>query len=279
MTKRLGQMIDEGKIDLDQYLIMHPFSASTKKVYEVALRGIDFFNELYIKNNKTYERLAIISKVFNNAERNLVVVTGYRGCGKTNFLKLVQYISDRNKPLEGFEERRKKDLENTDNINDVNEKYAISLQVIKRILFNELHGLNEENSSDALTNYIYEHLAGKCKYINFDEGGIEFSGGQAQKLAIARAVYKNAPIVILDEPTASLDPISEKQIYEICMDILEDRTCIFISHRLGAVRNMDEILVVDNGVLCEAGSHEKLMQLNGIYNKLYSTQREMYIDE
>lgn len=81
--------------------------------------------ELYIKNNKTYERLAIISKVFNNAERNLVVVTGYRGCGKTNFLKLVQYISDGNKPLEGFEERRKKDLENTDNINDVNEKYAI----------------------------------------------------------------------------------------------------------------------------------------------------------
>ncbi len=61
------------------------------------------------------------------------------------------------------------------------------------------------------------------------------------------------------------------------MDMLEDRTCIFISHRLGAVRNMDEILVVDNGVLCEAGSHEKLMQLNGIYNKLYSTQREMYI--
>lgn len=172
MTKRLGQMIDEGKIDLDQYLIMHPFSASTKKVYEEALRGIDFFNELYIKNNKTYERLAIISKVFNNAERNLVVVTGYRGCGKTNFLKLVQYISDGNKPLEGFEERRKKDLENTDNINDVNEKYAISLQVIKRILFNELHGLNEENSSDALTNYIYEHLAGKCKYINFDEGGM-----------------------------------------------------------------------------------------------------------
>ena len=77
MTKRLGQMIDEGKIDLDQYLIMHPFSASTKKVYEEALRGIDFFNELYIKNNKTYERLAIISKVFNNAERNLVVVTGW----------------------------------------------------------------------------------------------------------------------------------------------------------------------------------------------------------
>ena len=65
MTKRLGQMIDEGKIDLDQYLIMHPFSASTKKVYEEALRGIDFFNELYIKNNKTYERLAIISKVLN----------------------------------------------------------------------------------------------------------------------------------------------------------------------------------------------------------------------
>mgnify|MGYP000880949357 FL=1 len=111
------------------------------------------------------------------------------------------------------------------------------------------------------------------------EDGTLLSKGQFQRLAIARACLSNAEVIILDEPTASLDPISEKQIYEICMDILEDRTCIFISHRLGAVRNMDEILVVDNGVLCEAGSHEKLMQLNGIYNKLYSTQREMYIDE
>lgn len=111
------------------------------------------------------------------------------------------------------------------------------------------------------------------------DDGTLLSKGQFQCLAIARACLSNAEVIVLDEPTASLDPISEKRIYEICMDILKDKTCIFISHRLGAVRNMDKILVVDNGILCEAGSHEELMQLNGIYNKLYSTQREMYIDE
>jgi ATP-binding cassette subfamily B protein len=111
-----------------------------------------------------------------------------------------------------------------------------------------------------------------------DEGTL-FSQGQFQRLAIARICLSDAELVILDEPTASLDPISEKKIYETCMDILSDRTCVFISHRLGAVRNMDEILVVDGGVLCESGSHAELVGLNGLYSKLYSTQRGLYIDE
>lgn len=182
MTKRLGQMIDEGKIGLDQYLTMHPFSASTKKVYDEALSGIDFFKELYIRNNKTYERLALVSKVFNNSEQNLVVITGYRGCGKTNFLRLIQYISDGNKPLEGFETLKKREVEKADNVGDAEEKYATSYEVIKRTLFNELYNLNEEESSEVLTNYIYEQLAGKCKYINFDEGGMGRERPFSQKL-------------------------------------------------------------------------------------------------
>lgn len=111
-----------------------------------------------------------------------------------------------------------------------------------------------------------------------DEGTL-LSKGQFQRLAIARTCLSDAEIVILDEPTASLDPISEKKIYETCMELLTGKTCVFISHRLGAVRNMDEILVLENGVLCEVGSHEELMLVEGVYRKLYSTQRGMYIDE
>lgn len=111
------------------------------------------------------------------------------------------------------------------------------------------------------------------------EEGTLLSKGQFQRLAIARTCLSDAEVVILDEPTASLDPISEKRIYETCMELLKGKTCIFISHRLGAVRNMDTILVLENGVLCEAGSHEDLMRSEGIYSKLYSTQRGMYIDE
>lgn len=110
-----------------------------------------------------------------------------------------------------------------------------------------------------------------------DEGTL-LSKGQFQRLAIARVCLSDADLIILDEPTASLDPISEKQIYETSMAILKGRTCLFISHRLGAVRGMDEILVMENGRLCETGTHDSLMAKGGVYSTLYTTQRGMYID-
>ena len=109
--------------------------------------------------------------------------------------------------------------------------------------------------------------------------GTLLSKGQLQRLAIARVCLSKSEFIILDEPTASLDPISEKQIYDKCMDLLKDKTCIFISHRLGAVRNMDEILVISGGKMCEHGTHDELIALDGVYKELYLTQREMYINE
>ncbi len=109
--------------------------------------------------------------------------------------------------------------------------------------------------------------------------GTLLSKGQLQRLAIARVCLSESECILLDEPTASLDPISEKQIYDKCMDLLKDKTCIFISHRLGAVRNMDEILVISGGKMCEHGTHDELIALDGVYKELYLTQREMYINE
>ncbi|SDF33558.1 ATP-binding cassette, subfamily C [Fontibacillus panacisegetis] len=115
-------------------------------------------------------------------------------------------------------------------------------------------------------------------YKLFDSEGIELSGGELQKLAIARALYKNAPIVILDEPTAALDPISEYDIYTRFNDLTENKTTIYISHRLSSCRICDLIAVFKNGHLVELGDHDELMKNQfGDYKKMFDTQAEYYV--
>lgn len=106
--------------------------------------------------------------------------------------------------------------------------------------------------------------------------GAGLSGGEWQKLAIARCVLSESPAVILDEPNAALDPVAEASIYRAYREMLSDRTTLFISHRLGSVRMADEILVLKDGGLLAMGSHEELMENCSYYNKLFETQRELY---
>lgn len=95
---------------------------------------------------------------------------------------------------------------------------------------------------------------GTCLYKNFDELGVEISGGEAQKLCLAKAIYKDAPFIVLDEPTASLDPISEHDIYTKFNSIVGTRTAVYISHRLSSCRFCDEITVMEDGSVAERGS-------------------------
>lgn len=114
-------------------------------------------------------------------------------------------------------------------------------------------------------------------YKEFDETGIEFSGGEGQKVAIARAVYKDAPIIILDEPTAALDPIAEYEVYKNFNSLSQGKTAIYISHRLSSTRFTDNIAVLSNGTLIEYGSHEELMSIeNGIYREMFNMQVQYY---
>lgn len=106
--------------------------------------------------------------------------------------------------------------------------------------------------------------------------GVEISGGEAQKLAIARALYKDGPFVILDEPTAALDPISEAEIYEHFNDMIQGKTAIYISHRMSSCKFCDDIIVLDKGQIAERGNHKTLIQENGIYAALYHTQAQYY---
>jgi len=114
-------------------------------------------------------------------------------------------------------------------------------------------------------------------YKSFDENGVEISGGEAQKIALARALYKNAPFIVLDEPTSALDPIAEFEIYKRFNEIVEDNTTIYISHRLSSCRFCDNIAVFHEGKLVEFGNHDTLLiNENGKYSELWGAQVQYY---
>jgi ABC-type multidrug transport system fused ATPase/permease subunit len=106
--------------------------------------------------------------------------------------------------------------------------------------------------------------------------GIVLSGGQQQKFALARALYKDAPMLILDEPTAALDPIAESEVYEGFHEVTGGKTTLFISHRLASTRFCDRILMLSGGRIIENGAHATLMALGGEYARMYDVQSHYY---
>lgn len=113
-------------------------------------------------------------------------------------------------------------------------------------------------------------------YKEFDESGVQVSGGEAQKIALARALYKNGPIIILDEPTAALDPVAEMEVYENFDKIVGDKTAVYISHRLSSCRFCDDIAVFDHGHIVQQGSHDALVEAPGKYQELWHAQAQYY---
>ncbi|MCI1688282.1 MAG: ATP-binding cassette domain-containing protein, partial [Schleiferilactobacillus harbinensis] len=111
---------------------------------------------------------------------------------------------------------------------------------------------------------------------NIDPAGVDISGGEAQKIAIARAWYKDAPFIILDEPTAALDPVSEYEIYQKFDDLMEKKTAIYVSHRMSSTRFSQRIVVLDHGQIVEDGTHAALMQAQGLYYRLFEAQAQYY---
>jgi ABC-type multidrug transport system fused ATPase/permease subunit len=111
------------------------------------------------------------------------------------------------------------------------------------------------------------------------DDAIELSGGEKQKLALARALYKDAPVIILDEPTAALDPIAESEVYQKYAELTKGKTSIYISHRLASTRFCDRIFFIDNHRIAEVGSHDELMRLGGKYAQMFEVQAQYYQEE
>ena len=108
------------------------------------------------------------------------------------------------------------------------------------------------------------------------DDGVDFSGGEMQKLVLARAIYKNGNMLILDEPTAALDPIAENKIYLKYRDLTKDKTSIYISHRFASTRFCDRIVLLEGGVITESGTHDELMEKNGQYAYMFGVQAKYY---
>lgn len=222
-----------------------------------------------------------------NAGERLSVV-GYNGAGKSTFIKLIcrLYIPTEGKILYNGIDIQTIDYDEYRNlISVVFQDYKLfSMTVGENVVLNkavdkakldisiEKSGLSQK--IDTLPQG-YDTQIGR----QFDENGIEFSGGEGQKLACARAYYKDSPIIILDEPTASLDPVAESRLYERFNSIIEGKTSIYISHRLASVKFCDKVAVFADGEIAEYGTHESLMQKHGIYAEMFTKQSEYYVEQ
>ena len=220
--------------------------------------------------------------------RRLAVV-GENGSGKTTFIKLLCRLYDPQEGqilLNGIDIRKYR----YDDYMNIFSVVFQDFQLIAQPLGANVAGSMEydrERAKKALTDAGFgDRLETLPKgldtmlYKDLDKEGVDVSGGEAQKIAIARALYKDAPFIILDEPTAALDPIAEAEIYSKFNDIAGDKTAIYISHRLSSCKFCDEIAVFADGAVIQQGSHEALLaDEGGKYHELWNAQAQYYTEQ
>jgi ABC-type multidrug transport system fused ATPase/permease subunit len=220
-----------------------------------------------------------------------VVLVGLNGAGKTTLIKLLTRLYD---PTEGKILLDGQDIREYD-IKSLYAMYGIIFQdfgkyaesVEENIRFGDIH--REEDAQriryaakQSAANEFIEALPNGYEtplMRIFEPNGIEPSIGQWQKLAIARAFYADSDILILDEPTASLDPIAEQEIFNQFDQLRRDKTTVFVSHRLSSATVADRIIVLENGTVSENGNHRELMEKKESYYRLFSTQAKRYLEE
>lgn len=217
--------------------------------------------------------------------KNKLALVGRNGAGKTTFIKLLCRLYEPTEgsiTLNGVDVRKYKEEE-------YRELFSVVFQDFKLFAFPVWSNLaagyerDEEKLRDCLeragaAEFVRELPSGMDTLLYHKrDGGVEISGGEAQKLALARALYKDAPFMVLDEPTAALDPISEAQIYAGFNEMVKEKTSIYISHRMSSCRFCDDIIVFDQGRIIERGSHEELLANQGRYAEMWNAQAKYYV--
>lgn len=215
-----------------------------------------------------------------------LAIVGKNGSGKTTFIKLLCRLYD---PTEGEICLNGVDIRKYD-YEEYLKLFSVVFQDFK--LFSFSLGQNvatameydrEKAEQCLLKAGLSQRLESMPKgldtalYKDFESEGVEISGGEAQKVALARALYKDAPVVVLDEPTAALDPIAEAEVYTKFNEIIGDKTAIYISHRLSSCKFCDEIAVFEDGAVVQRGNHEELLkEADGLYHELWTAQAQYY---
>lgn len=249
------------------------------KQYEIRLDNVSF---RYPKADK--DTLSHINLTVHPGEK--LAIVGLNGAGKTTLVKLVCGFLD---PTEGRILLNGEDIRKF-NRNDyyalfsaVFQEFSVLDVTVKENVAQCVDGIDETRVWQCIDKAgLTEKIQSLPKGIETHLGrrvfkdGVEFSGGQTQRLMLARALYKNAPILVLDEPTAALDPIAENDIYQKYNDMTHGRTSFFISHRLASTRFCDRIIFVDGGKIAEEGTHDELLKNGGGYAYLFEVQSKYY---
>lgn len=249
------------------------------KQYEIRLDDVSF---RYPKADK--DTLSHINLTVHPGEK--LAIVGLNGAGKTTLVKLVCGFLD---PTEGRILLNGEDIRKF-NRNDyyalfsaVFQEFSVLDVTVKENVAQCVDGIDETRVWQCIDKAgLTEKIKSLPKGIETHLGrrvfkdGVEFSGGQTQRLMLARALYKNAPILVLDEPTAALDPIAENDIYQKYNDMTHGRTSFFISHRLASTRFCDRIIFVDGGKITEEGTHDELLKNGGGYAYLFEVQSKYY---
>ncbi len=245
--------------------------------YELAFENVSFHypgsRELVLKDVSCKLRI-----------KGKLAVVGRNGAGKTTFIKLLCRLYEPTKgriTLNGIDIRKYDEEE-------YRRLFGVVFQDFKLFAFPVWENITagferkqeriEEALRQADAEKLVEHMpegTDTWLYKNLEDG-VEISGGEAQKLALARALYKDAPVVILDEPTAALDPKAEAEVYARFNEMVEGRTSIYISHRMSSCRFCDDIIVFENGRIAERGSHEELLAAGGSYAGMWNAQARYY---
>lgn len=242
---------------------------------EIQIKNLSF---TYPNNDKpTLEDINLTIKPYEK-----IALVGYNGAGKTTLTNLLLRLYDategeifidgediRNVTAESHRDRFAAVFQDFQIFScSLGENVALDINPDENRVWDALKhsGFNKE-----LKNGIHSELLRE-----FDDDGVMLSGGEAQKTAIARAFYKDCPYVILDEPSANLDPVAEYNLNQAMIEAADHKTVIFISHRLSTTVNADRIYVMENGRIIESGSHQELMELNGTYAYMFNLQAEKY---
>ena len=214
-----------------------------------------------------------------------LAIVGVNGAGKTTFVKLLARLYD---PQQGRILLNGVDIRRFDR-EEYWKLFSVVFQEIKIFAFSVAENvalgkaLQEDRLQKALRQADIDKKINSLSHKTqtsllkiLDEEGIELSGGESQRLALARALYKDGPIVALDEPTAALDALAESAIYEGFNEMVQDKTAIYISHRLASTRFCDRIAFFENGRVVEYGTHDQLMALGQKYAEMFRLQAHYY---
>jgi len=237
------------------------------------------------EEKKPYYSLDGINLTIRKGEK--IAIVGYNGAGKTTLTKLLMRLYD---PTSGEILYNGKNLKEYD-IPSIREKIGTVFQdykifaatIAENVLGSKCGEADRENVAGALEKATFgDKLCSLEKGMDteltkeFSDDGVNLSGGEAQKVAIARIFARPYDLIIMDEPSSALDPVAEYELNHTILDYTKDKTVIFISHRLSTTRMADRILMFDSGHLVESGSHDELMAINGKYAEMFRLQAEKY---